>query len=180
MTDGSEERNESGGEVAAPENGPGDSRQDTFLLDGEKAIDVILGAAVVTAETIMQAAKRMQENGPACLDALETKGRPVRERIVEALRSGRTTPLREAAFTPPASAEEEISALEQRVRELEQQIASSATNETPAEGATYTPQETWGETVPSLAESPYAISETEEERAQEEKLGEDSGRGDSP
>jgi hypothetical protein len=145
-------------------------------LSSDLVIDITLGAAVVVAEFITQAAKHLQENGPAYLDVLESKGKPVRDRLREALRGSGKTVLRDVTFAPPASAEEEITALERRVRELEQQIASSGPVETPAEDATFlsTPA---GETeFPSLAESPYAISETEEEQAQEEKIGREPGR----
>jgi hypothetical protein len=180
MADGSEGNSQPGAELAAPDQDRGAVKKDDFLIDGERAVDVILGAAVVAAEAIAQAAKHLQENGPAYVETLETKGRPVRERLVEALRVGRPATFRDVTFSPPASAEDEISALERRVRELEQQIASGNATETPAEEATYVPAESWGDDVPSLAESPYAISETEEERAQEGKIGEEPGRGEAP
>src|SRR5262245_9670469 len=46
-------------------------------LTSDQVIDITLGAAVVAAEFITQAMKHLQENGPAYLDVLESKGKPV-------------------------------------------------------------------------------------------------------
>lgn len=136
-----------------------------------RAVDVALGAVVVVGETVLQAVRRLQAGAPGAVSSLEQRGHPVREQIATALRDA-VPPLCEAAFqspTEPEPAPDEIAVLEARVKELEQQIAappvaSAPAEETPAEEATYVPDE---DPPGSLADSPYAVSETPEEQAAE-------------
>jgi hypothetical protein len=142
---------------------------------------------VSAAEALEAAVKLVRENGPAVAEAFERKGRPVRERIVEALRG---TPFAAPMSSGPSdaggatkgsggSAAREISALERRVRELEQQIAGGDLDiaETTADAATFN-GEIWEtpEERDSLADSPYAVSETPEEQAKEAE----ENRGEKP
>ena len=140
-----------------------------------RVADTALGALISAAEALETAAKLFQEHGPAVAEAWETKGRPVRERIIESLRGApfatmTTEPSKSETYPPTdnASAAEEISALERRVRELEQQVAEGAMSAaTPAEGATINGEIGEGADRDSLADSRYAISETPEEQKRE-------------
>jgi len=168
----------------------GNSRSPETPVTIERVADTALGALVSIAEAVDKTIKLLNEHGPAIAEAWETKGRPVRERIVEGLRGApfaNTTVDSPSApsMTPETTttAGEEISALERRVRELEQQIASGdilfetpsdsgetpdTSEETTAESATFN-GEVWEapEERDSLSDSPFAISETSEQQKKE-------------
>ena len=151
---------------------------ETATLTVERVADTALGALIAAAEALETAMKLLQEHGPAVAEAWESKGRPVRERILESLRgtpfavptTAEPSPAETAPPPTDASAAEEITALERRVRELESQIAGSDAKPapTPAEEATFN-GEIWENEAEreSLSDSPYAISETPEERQRE-------------
>lgn len=147
----------------------------------ERVADTALGALVSAAEALEAAVKLVRENGPAVAEAFERKGRPVRERIIEALRGTpffaptSPEPTDSSGVAATGSAATEISALERRVRELEQQIAGgdlaiedAEIEQTTAQAATFN-GEIWEtpEERDFLADSPYAVSETSEEQAKE-------------
>ncbi|MBC8101206.1 MAG: hypothetical protein H7Z41_01280 [Cytophagales bacterium] len=201
----------------------------------EKALDIVLGVALIAGEALDKAvqrlnehAKEIQEQSPTFWDAAEERGRPVREKIVSALQGGVGTggsPITVPAGSaggfaeslrslgnnigitvggggPSQSAEDEIRALEDRVRELEQVVATgqtgqtgqtvtasvpappvetqtapepaaeieSETRQTPAESSTYAFGVDQHEDF--LAASPYAVSETDNERAVEASASE--------
>jgi hypothetical protein len=102
-------------------------------MTAERAADVALGVGVVAVETLDRVARtldttvrRLVEDAPAVFADLEEKGRPVREKIADALRN---RPKVADAFTSTGatdSAADEITALEDRVRELEQQVGGEA------------------------------------------------------
>lgn len=210
------------GEEAAPtESGIGTSGSPAAngeqALTGDKVLDIAFGVAVLAAEAAGKLAKQfserlqdLQDQAPTIADNLQEKGRPVREKFVGKLREqtiattdvtpagdgeqdSKTSAVPAPANGKPPSAEDEISALERRVRELEQEVAVSPTygvttpavdaapapeapaettfglpaftsEPTPAEEATYVP----ADPTTSLEESPYAISETEDEAIAEQ------------
>lgn len=108
-------------------------------LTAERAADVALGVGVVAVETLDRAARtldatvrRLVEDAPGVLADLEVKGRPVREKIADVLRGRVTVADATGGANPNASAADEITALEDRVRELEQQVGAE-TVESPAD-----------------------------------------------
>ncbi len=153
-------------------------------LTTERALNIAFGAGLLLTEAAKIAAQKLgdqaefvQNNAPAILDALEEKGKPVREAVLTKLKEAvgfgggtfdggessegdaaqtsgdvdaeqelpRPSASVDATFTPApfvppvgtsnGSAEAEISALERRVRELEQEVSKPltvASAETPA------------------------------------------------
>jgi polyhydroxyalkanoate synthesis regulator phasin len=147
--------------AALPETNAEKTSEDTGAADytdlGQKIVDIALGAAVVTGELTVQVARLLVEQGPQLLDTLEAKGRPVREQIDTWLKNSFSQPFQEAAKTDEQtpeteSAEDEISALERRVRELETQISRS-----PVEPST--PAATVIPVVPDLEDNPVPTTE---------------------
>lgn len=99
-------------------------------VSAERAADVTLGVGVVTFEALDRVARsldatvrRLVEDSPSVFAELEEKGRPVREKIAEVLR-GKASTDGAASGGSGANAVDEITALEDRVRELEQQVGS--------------------------------------------------------
>ncbi|MDX1932875.1 MAG: hypothetical protein SFU56_09750 [Capsulimonadales bacterium] len=122
-----------------PSGTPPTGNDPEFVDVGQKVVDIALGAIVVSGELVLQATKALVEHGPEILNTLEAKGRPVREQIDEWLKSGFVRPYQEAKeaedgkdVTDPPSAEDEITALERRVRELEIQVSGGVTAEATA------------------------------------------------
>jgi hypothetical protein len=169
-----------------PEASPVEAATNPAPLTTERVVDIALGVIAVAAEASIRTvqhlgdqARGLQENGPAMLDSLEERGRPLRARIAARLRDG-FAPIADDVpeadpASPPRTADQEISALEQRVRELETQVsvepdaasgvsAPAAADETPADGATFVPS---GNHPFTLADSAYAVSETDEESERE-------------
>ena len=196
-------------------------------LTADRALNIAFGAALLLTDAAIAGAKKLgeqsefiQNNAPAVLDALEEKGKPVRETVMEKLRgavgfsftsdektdaatstdeNGLPTTAAEADVnqelprpaadgdsTSPlsgGSAEAEISALERRVRELEQEVSKPFVMDEPVLSAPTAPfdlTDTEGETPAelgtydfapdapdALANSDYAMSETPEEAALE-------------
>jgi hypothetical protein len=105
-----------------------DVSEDEPALTLARAVDITLGFGVVTVEAIDQVARRLWEDAPGILRDLETKGKPVRQQFADLLRG--KVPTVSDVFTasaetsPTGSASDEIDALEQRARELEQQVAT--------------------------------------------------------
>jgi len=172
---------------------------DTFL----GAVAIAAEATAKRARELSEQASTLREDAPAILETWEERGRPLREQIVGKIKESfapipdeEPTPLPaptaeeidpQVATTIPApppvttvtgrSAKREISALEQRVRELEAQVSTPPTSEpvvefeapamTPAEEATFDPEQGHSP-ISGLAESEYAVSETDTESAHEE------------
>lgn len=82
---------------------------------GEKAIDITLGLASLGVEAVGLAARYVTDKAPEWASNLEERGKPLRERLL-----GRSSS--DPASEAEISEEEEINALEDRIRELEQQV----------------------------------------------------------
>ena len=151
-------------------------------VTGERVLHIALGAAATFAQAAERAARDLSQNGPVILETLEERGKPVRAALAQKLgglaggvrattATSAATATGEAPAAPHSSADAEIAALERRVRELEQEVSRPATppadDETTAEAATTTPEHN----PSALADSPYAVSETEDEVAHEEGAG---------
>ncbi len=202
----------------------------------EQVVDFAFGVALTAAEALEKAVKTAQTEAPGVWEALQEKGRPAREKLVQSLReetreeteaatatqtksdptppeegdSGETSQPKSDDFPPmppppikPAprpfgfgrlggvSAEDEIKALEDRVKTLEREVVRPADNSyvangpalsddvvtdaspTPAETGTalvdFTPEDSAGD---ALADSPYAISDAEERATVPSQTGE--------
>lgn len=87
----------------------------------ERFFDVSFGAGAIAAEKLDANLRRLWDDGPGLLDELEQRGRPVREKIQDAFRG--KAPLFPIAGDDPvtASSDDEITTLENRVKELEEQ-----------------------------------------------------------
>lgn len=121
----------------------------------DKALDFAFGVGLLTAESLSwlgdqltEASKQMQDQAPDFIREMQEKGRPTRERILGDMTGSLFTPLKTPPSTTPAAnesvtpfvppvtpstptgksdmpAEVEIQRLEDRVRELEQQLTPS-------------------------------------------------------
>lgn len=89
---------------------------------GEKALDITLGLASLGVEAVGLATRYVTDHAPEWVSNLEERGKPLRERFL----GGSTSSL---SSEPEITGEEEINALEDRIRELEQQVGQ----EIPAE-----------------------------------------------
>jgi hypothetical protein len=172
----------------------------------ERVLDVMLGTAVLAAEGVRRTAQQLRENAPSVMASLEEKGRPLREQILGKLGTGSSAPDGGSGPTGGSAstrrAEDDIAVLERRVRELEQQLATVPTEDTPtdeaapspvsfdlsdvaqpdapttAEDATFVPGP---DPAPAaLADSPYAMSETDEEAEREEQAPDAGGGAADP
>ena len=94
---------------------------------GEKAIDAAFGLAVTAGEVAGKVGGYILSNAPAFVESLETKGRPLREKVTTSLRGGLHQSLQEDGQSA-ISVEDEIEALEKRVRELEAQVSGTTTD----------------------------------------------------
>ncbi len=194
----------------------------------EQVVDFAFGVALTAAEALEKAVKVAQNEAPGVWEALQEKGRPARQKLVQSLRE-ETREETEAATQPkvdgeppsdgtvttpeakpvdsvlpikPAprpfgfgrigsgSAEDEIKALEDRVKSLEREVVSpvvaapsdapmvteeavNVSEQTSAEKGTafvdFTPENTTGD---ALVNSPYAITDDEERAAVPSQIGE--------
>lgn len=134
-------------------------------LTPERVADVALGLGAVAFEALDRAARgldatvrRVVEDAPAVIADLEEKGRPVREKIAEALRGRPTvtdafTSAGDASSGTAGAGTDEISTLEQRVRELEQQVG-----ERPAEPSPFSMLEIDAPVADASVEAEAAVS----------------------
>lgn len=99
----------------------------------ERFFDVSFGVGAIAFEKMDANLRRVWDDAPGLMDELETKGRPIREKLTDAIKGKLPTPATEGAdaATSP-SGEDEITTLENRVKELEQQVGDevSASPET--------------------------------------------------
>lgn len=110
----------------------------------ERIADVTLGAGVVAIEKLEQVAGNLDNrirhvlaDAPQFVDSLEEKGRPIRDRILGVLRQRPTVAdVFSAAARTEAPSDDKMSALEQRVMELEREHASSVSDEPEHVGST--------------------------------------------
>lgn len=91
----------------------------------ERFFDVSFGAGAIAFEKIDANLRRVWDDAPGLIDELEAKGRPIREKVTDAIKGKLPVPATESADVP-TSGEDEITTLENRVKELEQQVGDEA------------------------------------------------------
>jgi polyhydroxyalkanoate synthesis regulator phasin len=91
----------------------------------ERFFDVTFGASAIAAEKIDTNLRRLWDDAPGLIDDLEQKGRPIREKLTESLKGKLPTTATEPGTTG-AAGEDDITTLENRVKELEQQVDSES------------------------------------------------------
>ena len=91
----------------------------------ERFFDVSFGAGAVAAEKIDTNLRRLWDDAPGLIEELEQKGRPVREKLTDALRGKMPA----GATTSASSGEDEITTLENRVKELELEVGGEEPKE---------------------------------------------------
>lgn len=106
------------------------------LPSAERLADVTLGAGVVAIEKLEQVAGELDNrirhaiaDAPQFVDSLEEKGRPIRDRILGLIRQRPTVAdVFSAAARTEKPSDDKMSALEQRVIELEREHAAAGTD----------------------------------------------------
>jgi hypothetical protein len=88
----------------------------------ERFFDVSFGAGAVAFEKLDTNLRRFWDDAPGVLDELETKGRPIREKLTDSIKG--KMPATATGDATTASGEDEITTLENRVKELEQQVGT--------------------------------------------------------
>lgn len=115
----------------------GETQKTLPPLTAERVTDITLGLGKAAVEALDKAARQLDDSvrqirtdAPAFLEEMEEKGRPLREKLSENLR-GLSVPdifaragAKAGAGTPNENPLDDIEALENRVRELEQQVSS--------------------------------------------------------
>lgn len=115
----------------------GETQKTLPPLTAERVTDITLGLGKAAVEALDKAARQLDDSvrqirtdAPAFLEEMEEKGRPLREKLSENLR-GLNVPdiftragARAGAGAPNENPLDDIEALENRVRELEQQVSS--------------------------------------------------------
>ncbi len=87
----------------------------------ERFFDVTFGAGAIAAEKIDTNLRRLWDDAPGLIDELEQKGRPIREKLTDGLKGKLPTTAADGTTTTPPG-EDDITTLENRVKELEQQV----------------------------------------------------------
>jgi hypothetical protein len=113
-------------------------------LTAERVTDIAFGLGKAAVDVIDQAARQLddtvrqiRQDAPGFLNEMEEKGRPVREKLTDSIKGFNITDVFNKVTKPgdsPASdptAFDDIEALENRVRELEQQVSSDPIADTP-------------------------------------------------
>ncbi|MGC4046503.1 MAG: hypothetical protein QM758_22145 [Armatimonas sp.] len=88
----------------------------------ERIFDVGFGAGAIAFEKLDANLRRLWDDAPGLMDELEQKGRPIREKLTDAIKGKLPTPATETGSGTATSGEDEITTLENRVKELEQQV----------------------------------------------------------
>lgn len=141
-------------------------------LTAERVTDITLGLGKAAVDVLDQAMRQLddtvrqiRQDAPGFLEEMEEKGRPVREKLTESLKGFNITDVfNKATGTPssPASdpnAFDDIEALENRVRELEQQVSSEPSATPTSEPA---PASTSPFAMLELDDEPPAVETTPE------------------
>jgi polyhydroxyalkanoate synthesis regulator phasin len=132
-------------------------------LTAERVTDIAFGLGKAAVDVLDQAARQLddtvrqiRQDAPGFIAEMEEKGRPVREKLSENIKSFNINDVFKKATAPgdsPASdpnAFDDIEALENRVRELEQQVTSEPVAETPPP-------------APTEVASPFSMLELDDE-----------------
>ena len=106
-------------------------------LTAERVTDITLGLGKAAVDALDKAARQLddsvrqiRQDAPGFFTEMEEKGRPVREKLTESLKGFSITDAfnkaKHSGDTPPSdpNAFDDIEALENRVRELEQQVST--------------------------------------------------------
>lgn len=114
-------------------------------LTAERVTDITLGLGKAAVEVLDKAARQLDDSvrqirtdAPGFLTEMEEKGRPLREKLSEGLRGFSITDVftRTGEKTgEPDNTLDDIEALENRVRELEQQVSSDPLTDQPVQPA---------------------------------------------
>jgi polyhydroxyalkanoate synthesis regulator phasin len=91
----------------------------------ERFFDVTFGAGAIAAEKIDTNLRRLWDDAPGLIDELEQKGRPIREKLTDGIKGKLPTTAADGT-TAATTGEDDITTLENRVKELEQQVDSEA------------------------------------------------------
>ncbi len=94
----------------------------------ERFFDVTFGAGAIAAEKIDTNLRRLWDDAPGLIDELEQKGRPIREKLTDSIKGKLPTTAADGTTTN-ATGEDDITTLENRVKELEQQVDSESGKE---------------------------------------------------
>ena len=98
----------------------------------ERFFDVTLGTGALVAEKLDANLRRIWDDTPGVVAELEERGRPIRQQLSDALKG--KLPTASDAFKAGGAAEtapeDEIEALENRVKELEQQVGDPSAEKT--------------------------------------------------
>lgn len=136
----------------------------------ERAFDVTLGAGALVAEKLDANLRRLWDDTPGVVTELEERGRPIRQQLSDALKG--KLPTTADAFKAGGAAEtapaDDIEALENRVKELEQQVGEPAAEKTDADKSPYSMLE-----LDETAPKPRKSKKTEAEAAPEETPAEE-------
>ncbi|WP_395095132.1 hypothetical protein [Armatimonas sp.] len=114
-------------------------------LTAERVTDITLGLGKAAVDALDKAARQLddsvrqiRQDAPGFFTEMEEKGRPVREKLTESLKGFSITDAfnkaKHSGDTPPSdpNAFDDIEALENRVRELEQQVSTDPVAEAAA------------------------------------------------
>ena len=116
-------------------------------LTAERVTDITFGLGKAAVDILDQAARQLddsvrqiRQDTPGFLAEMEEKGRPIREKLSESLKSFNITDVFNKATSsgdgPSADPLDDIEVLENRVRELEQQVSPESAPATEPEKAT--------------------------------------------
>jgi hypothetical protein len=124
-------------EAEAQAEAPAETQKTLPPLTAERFTDITLGLGKAAVDVLDKAAQRLddsvrqiREDAPGFLADMEERGRPIREKIGESLKGFNITDAFNKATRPGDSpgadpeAMDDIEALENRVRELEQQVST--------------------------------------------------------
>ena len=114
-------------------------------LTAERVTDITLGLGKAAVDALDKAARQLddsvrqiRQDAPSFFSEMEEKGRPVREKLTEGIKGFSITDVFNKVThpgetpSPDPDALDDIEALENRVRELEQQVSTDPTPEAPA------------------------------------------------
>lgn len=138
-------------EHETPTETTGETQKTLPPLTAERVTDITLGLGKAAVEALDKAARQLDDSvrqirtdAPAFLEEMEEKGRPLREKLSENLRGLSVPDIftragAKAGSGPSEDPLDDIEALENRVRELEQQVSADAPVSEPSEAAATDP-----------------------------------------
>ena len=127
----------------------------------ERFFDVTLGTGALVAEKLDANLRRIWDDTPGVVAELEERGRPIRQQLSDALKGKLPTTADAFKAGGATEPEDEIEALENRVKELEQQVGEPAAEKTDVDKSPYSMLEL-DETAPKPRKSKKAEAAPEE------------------